>query len=184
MNEWWDRWWQMAALPRYGMLAAVSAGLLLISWVFWLRPQQQALIAEQQKLLQLFLIHHRCGGLATLGFGDPPNLQVAGPHRDFGVPIHDGVEVVAEDFDAGRNSLGVGGKYSELGSGVFLGRNKVGHHGTCSPLTVNTTPFDINLRNARADLTASRLLGCDSPWATIVVLFRAFTRNLHSPLTS
>jgi len=53
MNEWWDRWWQMASLPRYGMLAALSAGLLLISWVFWLRPQQQALIAEQQKLLQL-----------------------------------------------------------------------------------------------------------------------------------
>lgn len=53
MNEWWDRWWQMAALPRYGMLAALLSGLLLISWVFWLRPQQQALIAEQQKLLQL-----------------------------------------------------------------------------------------------------------------------------------
>lgn len=53
MNEWWDRWWQMAALPRYGMLAALSSGLLLISWVLWLRPQQQALIAEQQTLLQL-----------------------------------------------------------------------------------------------------------------------------------
>ncbi|MDH2069158.1 hypothetical protein [Pantoea sp. GD03673] len=53
MNEWWDRWWQMAAVPRYGMLAAVSSGLLLLSWVFWLRPQQQALIVEQQTLTQL-----------------------------------------------------------------------------------------------------------------------------------
>lgn len=53
MNEWWDRWWQMAAVPRYGVLAALSSGLLLLSWILWLRPQQQALTTEQQALLLL-----------------------------------------------------------------------------------------------------------------------------------
>ena len=53
MSEWWDRWWQMAAIARYGLLAALLSGLLLLSWILWLRPQQQALIAEQQTLLQL-----------------------------------------------------------------------------------------------------------------------------------
>jgi len=53
VNEWWDRWWQMAAFARYGSLAALSSGLLLLSWILWLRPQQQALTAEQQTLLQL-----------------------------------------------------------------------------------------------------------------------------------
>lgn len=53
MNEWWKRWWQMAAVPRYGVLAVLSSGLLLLSWILWLRPQQQALDAEQQALLQL-----------------------------------------------------------------------------------------------------------------------------------
>jgi hypothetical protein len=43
----------MAAIARYGLLAALSSGLLLLSWILWLRPQQQALIAEQQTLLQL-----------------------------------------------------------------------------------------------------------------------------------
>ncbi|MCW0976458.1 hypothetical protein [Pantoea sp. JV6] len=53
MSEWWERWWQMAAIARYGLLAALLSGLLLLSWILWLRPQQQALIAEQQTLLQL-----------------------------------------------------------------------------------------------------------------------------------
>ncbi|SFO44691.1 hypothetical protein SAMN05428971_4020 [Candidatus Pantoea varia] len=53
MNEWCERWWQMAALPRYGLLAALSSGLLLLSWLLWLRPQQQVLTAEQQALMQL-----------------------------------------------------------------------------------------------------------------------------------
>jgi len=53
VSDWWDRWWQMAAIVRYGLLAALSSGLLLLSWILWLRPQQQALIAEQQTLLQL-----------------------------------------------------------------------------------------------------------------------------------
>jgi len=53
VSEWWDRWWQMAAIARYGLLAALLSGLLLLSWILWLRPQQQALIAEQQTLLQL-----------------------------------------------------------------------------------------------------------------------------------
>ncbi|THB84061.1 hypothetical protein E1N66_12375 [Pantoea allii] len=53
MNEWCERWWRMAALPRYGLLAALSSGLLLLSWFLWLRPQQQALNAEQQALMQL-----------------------------------------------------------------------------------------------------------------------------------
>jgi len=53
MNECWERWWQMAALPRYGLLAALLSGLLLLSWLLWLRPQQQALTGEQQALLQL-----------------------------------------------------------------------------------------------------------------------------------
>jgi len=53
MNEWWVRWWQMAAIARYGVLAVLSSGLLLLSWILWLRPQQQVLIAEQQTLLQL-----------------------------------------------------------------------------------------------------------------------------------
>ncbi|MGC0949913.1 hypothetical protein [Pantoea agglomerans] len=53
MSEWWDRWWQMAAIARYGSLAALLSGLLLLSWILLLRPQQQALIAEQQTLLQL-----------------------------------------------------------------------------------------------------------------------------------
>ncbi|KIC87171.1 hypothetical protein RN49_09725 [Pantoea agglomerans] len=43
----------MAAIARYGLLAALLSGLLLLSWILWLRPQQQALIAEQQTLLQL-----------------------------------------------------------------------------------------------------------------------------------
>ncbi|MFB6328076.1 hypothetical protein ACE8EZ_18555 [Pantoea deleyi] len=53
MSEWWDRWWQMAALPRYGLLAIGAAGLLLIVGFAGLRPRQQALIAEQQALAQL-----------------------------------------------------------------------------------------------------------------------------------
>lgn len=53
MSEWWERWWQMAAIARYGLLAALLSGLLLLSWILWLRPQQQARIAEQQTLLQL-----------------------------------------------------------------------------------------------------------------------------------
>ncbi|MFV9688903.1 hypothetical protein ACNY67_18750 [Pantoea sp. KXB45] len=53
MSEWWDRWWQMTALPRYGLLAIVSAGLLLLFGVALLRPRQQALIVEQQMLSQL-----------------------------------------------------------------------------------------------------------------------------------
>lgn len=53
MSEWWDRWWQMAAIARYGSFAALLSGLLLLSWILWLRPQQQALIAEQHTLLQL-----------------------------------------------------------------------------------------------------------------------------------
>lgn len=53
MSEWWERWWQMAAIARYGLLAALLSGLLLLFWILWLRPQQQALIAEQQTLLQL-----------------------------------------------------------------------------------------------------------------------------------
>ena len=53
MSDWWDRWWQMAAIARYGLLVALSSGLLLLFWILWLRPQQQALIAEQQTLLQL-----------------------------------------------------------------------------------------------------------------------------------
>nr|WP_194716372.1 hypothetical protein [Pantoea agglomerans] len=43
----------MAAIARYGSLTALLSGLLLLSWILWLRPQQQALIAEQQTLLQL-----------------------------------------------------------------------------------------------------------------------------------
>ena len=43
----------MAAIARYGLLTALLSGLLLLSWILWLRPQQQALIAEQQTLLQL-----------------------------------------------------------------------------------------------------------------------------------
>nr|WP_220495236.1 hypothetical protein [Pantoea pleuroti] len=43
----------MAAIARYGSLTALLSGLLLLSWILWLRPQQQALIAEQQRLLQL-----------------------------------------------------------------------------------------------------------------------------------
>jgi hypothetical protein len=43
----------MAAITRYGLLAALLSGLLLLFWILWLRPQQQALIAEQQTLLQL-----------------------------------------------------------------------------------------------------------------------------------
>lgn len=53
MNEWWDRWWQMAALPRYGLLTALSSSLLLLAWLLWLRPQQQQLTAEKQELLKL-----------------------------------------------------------------------------------------------------------------------------------
>jgi len=53
MNEGWERWWQMAAVPRYGLLAVLASGLLLLCWIVWLRPQQQALAAEQQALLQL-----------------------------------------------------------------------------------------------------------------------------------
>ncbi|EFM18894.1 hypothetical protein IB221_18115 [Pantoea sp. PNT01] len=53
MNEWWERWWQMAALPRYGLLAALAFCLLLLSWILWLRPQQQALTTEKVALLQL-----------------------------------------------------------------------------------------------------------------------------------
>ncbi|MCX2199130.1 hypothetical protein LDO48_00965 [Pantoea agglomerans] len=53
MSEWWERWWQMAAIARYGLLAALLSGLLLLFWILWLRPQQQALIAEQHTLLQL-----------------------------------------------------------------------------------------------------------------------------------
>ena len=53
MNEWWERWWQMAALPRYGLLAALAFCLLLLSWILWLRPQQQALTTEKVVLLQL-----------------------------------------------------------------------------------------------------------------------------------
>lgn len=55
MNEWCDRWWQMAALPRYGLLVALSSGLLLLSWLLWLRPQQQVLTAEKQELYRLSL---------------------------------------------------------------------------------------------------------------------------------
>nr|WP_194710284.1 hypothetical protein [Pantoea agglomerans] len=43
----------MAAIARYGLLTALLSGLLLLSWILLLRPQQQALIAEQQTLLQL-----------------------------------------------------------------------------------------------------------------------------------
>nr|WP_065110700.1 hypothetical protein [Pantoea agglomerans] len=43
----------MAAIARYGSFAALLSGLLLLSWILWLRPQQQALIAEQHTLLQL-----------------------------------------------------------------------------------------------------------------------------------
>lgn len=53
MNEWWERWWQMAALPRYGLLAALAFCLLLLLWMLWLRPQQQALTTENVALLQL-----------------------------------------------------------------------------------------------------------------------------------
>lgn len=53
MNEWWDRWCQMAAIPRYGLLTVLSSGLLLLAGLLWLRPQQQALTAEQQTLAQL-----------------------------------------------------------------------------------------------------------------------------------
>ncbi len=53
MSEWWDRWWQMDALPRYGLLAVLSSGLLLLSWLLWLRPHQQALTAEKQELHKL-----------------------------------------------------------------------------------------------------------------------------------
>ncbi|MFW0700924.1 hypothetical protein [Pantoea sp. R13S299] len=55
MNEWCDRWWQMDALPRYGLLVALSSGLLLLSWLLWLRPQQQVLTAEKQELHRLSL---------------------------------------------------------------------------------------------------------------------------------
>lgn len=55
MNEWCDRWWQMAVLPRYGLLVALSSGLLLFSWLLWLRPQQQVLTAEKQELHRLSL---------------------------------------------------------------------------------------------------------------------------------
>ncbi|WP_337012359.1 HofO family protein [Pantoea sp. AS142] len=48
-----DRWWQMDAIPRYGLLTAFSSGLLLLSWILWLRPQQQTLTAEQQALFEL-----------------------------------------------------------------------------------------------------------------------------------
>lgn len=53
MIEWWNRWWQMAAIPRYTLLALFSAGLVLLFALAGLRPRQQALFAEQQALLQL-----------------------------------------------------------------------------------------------------------------------------------
>jgi len=53
VSEGGDRWGQMAAIARYGWLAALLSGLLLLSWILWLRPQQQALIAEEQTLVQL-----------------------------------------------------------------------------------------------------------------------------------
>ncbi|MGK3142429.1 hypothetical protein [Pantoea sp. C2G6] len=53
MNEWWDRWWQMAAIPRYSLLVPGLSGLWLLLWALWLRPQQQRLDTEQQALIQL-----------------------------------------------------------------------------------------------------------------------------------
>ena len=53
MSEWWERWWQMAAIARYGLLAALLSGLLLLSWSLWLRPLQQAVMSVQHRLSQL-----------------------------------------------------------------------------------------------------------------------------------
>lgn len=48
-----DRWCQMAAVPRYGLLFLLALGLLLLVWLPGLRPQQQALAAERAALSQL-----------------------------------------------------------------------------------------------------------------------------------
>lgn len=48
-----DRWCQMAAVPRYGLLLLLALGLLLLIWLPGLRPQQQALAAERAALSQL-----------------------------------------------------------------------------------------------------------------------------------
>lgn len=53
MSEWWNRWWQMVATPRYALLAVVSVGLLLIAGFAGVWPRQQALVAERQALSQL-----------------------------------------------------------------------------------------------------------------------------------
>lgn len=53
MSEWWAGWWQMRMMARYGTLAAVASGVLLLSWLVWLRPELKALAAEQQRLDQL-----------------------------------------------------------------------------------------------------------------------------------
>lgn len=53
MSEWWAGWWQLKGIARYGTLAAVAVGLLMLSWLVWLRPELTALAAEQQRLKPL-----------------------------------------------------------------------------------------------------------------------------------
>lgn len=53
MSEWWAGWWQLKATARYGTLAAAATGLLMLSWLVWLRPELRALAAEQQRLKSL-----------------------------------------------------------------------------------------------------------------------------------
>ena len=53
MSEWWNGWWQMTMIARYGTLASAASGLLMLSWLGWLRPELTALAADQQRLVQL-----------------------------------------------------------------------------------------------------------------------------------